>query len=292
VFYLSNRNDYLILGSSGMLGHVVFNYLTEKKFSVIGISRRVASATNISMDLSDFESLKNLILELRPKFIVNCAGVLNEDVDANPNFAIKINSLLPKFLESITKSTDTKILHISTDCVFSGLKGSYKITDWPDALDLYGKTKFLGEVVNSKDLTIRTSIIGPDINPKGKGLYHWFMNQKQSINGFINVKWSGVTTLQLAKFIEYLYDKEISGLMHYCNNESISKYDLLQLLNLNSNNMLEIKADGQVISDKSLVSELRLIDHVVPSYKEMVIEIFTWIKSHEDQYSYNLGVMK
>jgi dTDP-4-dehydrorhamnose reductase len=283
---LSKSIDYLILGSFGMLGHIVLRYLEEQGFNVIGVSRRPESSQNITLDVRDFFALERLISEFKPSYIVNCVGLLNEDAESSFSDALTINSLLPRFLENVTKNMQTKIIHVSTDCVFSGSRGSYEVSDFPDAIDIYGKTKYLGEINNTKDITIRTSIIGPDINIKGKGLYQWFMNQEGSIKGYDRVIWSGVTTLQLAKFIAYLFDHQHSGLIHYSNNIPISKFDLLHLFKSYFNKNLTINNFSEVVYDKSLISNSVFDDHSVPSYKKMISDMRHWIELHPELYSH------
>ena len=124
-----------------------------------------------------------------------------------------------------------KLIHISTDCVFSGRQGMYADNDFRDADDIYGRSKALGEIFSDKDLTIRTSIIGPELKRYGEGLFHWFMSQRERVNGYTKVFWSGVTTLELAKAIEYSLDNDVTGLFQLSNGVRISKYDLLVLFN-------------------------------------------------------------
>lgn len=267
-----------------MLGHIVSDYLREKSFNVRGLARNKRVEGDLEIDLSDFNALQTLIEEYKPAFIVNCAGVLNQDVDNDLYNAVLLNSLLPHFLAKITAHSKSKVIHISTDCVFSGENGPYSIEDVPNALDYYGKTKFLGELNNKKDLTLRTSIVGPDLKLQGIGLFNWFSKQTDSVEGYANAIWSGVTTLQLAKVIHFLFDNQSSGLIHYTNNEEISKFDLLQLFNNHRKNTLTLVPNYTKIVNKALINHQNLEGHNIPSYVVMVEEMMGWIATHNSYY--------
>jgi dTDP-4-dehydrorhamnose reductase len=159
------NKSILVLGSAGMAGHVIYKVLKEelKDFRIFDVARdsRFVNPSKC-MDIKDFKMLEHYIEELKPAFIINCIGLLNKSAENFPDEAILINSYLPHFLESKTKNSSTKVIHISTDCVFSGSKGMYKEDDFRDATGYYALTKALGELNNNKDLTIRTSIIGPE----------------------------------------------------------------------------------------------------------------------------------
>jgi len=285
--------DFLVLGSKGMLGHLVTTHLREQGFYVIGVSRSTDSHSDeVLLDLRDFLELERLVKQSKPKMIVNCVGLLNEDADNNLYDSIVINSLLPLMLERITKELPTRVIQISTVCVFSGNKGSYTPQDIPDPMDYYGRTKFLGELNNSKDLTIRTSFVGPDSKRNGIGLFNWFMKQNDNVSGYKNVMWNGVTTLQLAKFIEYLYDHELTGLIQYTNNLKISKFKLLQLFNQWRTNPVVITAVDTVPIDRSLMNSIFYETHVVPSYEEMIADMIKWLYHHSKKYNHYLKVLK
>ncbi|MBA7555115.1 hypothetical protein ES705_47768 [subsurface metagenome] len=193
---------------------------------------------------------------------------------ADPSNAIYLNSYFPHQLVKILRKTGGKLIHISTDCVFSGDKGVYTENDFRDADDTYGRSKALGEVKNDKDLTLRTSIIGPEIKETGEGLFHWFMKQKKEINGYNNVFWGGVTTLELARCIEIAIENELTGLYHVTNNEKISKYELLQLINKYFRaNQIVIAHDSRKLSNKSLVSIYPHDIFNVKSYRLMIKEL-------------------
>lgn len=279
-----NKLKILLLGSAGMAGHVLKKELSKnsEQIELVDVARTCQFISpSIQMDVTNFVALGNLINDSNFDYIINSVGILNKTAEDNPDLAILINSYLPHFLESITKGTNTKVIHISTDCVFSGKIGSYVESDLKDGKGYYAQSKALGEIINNKDLTIRTSIIGPDLNPNGIGLFNWFINQKGKINGFTQVFWSGVTTIQLAKSIkEIIFSNNlITGLVHLTNNKKISKYDLLLLLKKNYGlNNIEIEKYNSYAVDKSLINTRNNIFTNVPNYEEMIIEMNKWMK--------------
>jgi dTDP-4-dehydrorhamnose reductase len=277
----------LLLGSAGMAGHVLkseFLKLSEK-IELIDIARsNQYTSPIINLDITNFMLLEDIIIKSNFDFIINSVGVLNKTAEDNPDNAILINAYLPHYLEKITKDTKTRIIHISTDCVFSGKKGSYVETDFKDGFGFYAQTKALGELVNDKDLTIRTSIIGPDLNSNGIGLFNWFINQKGLVNGFSKTFWSGVTTMQLAKsIIEILFSKnKITGLVHLTNNEKISKYNLLMIIKeVFELKDIELQELNSYKADKSIINTRNDIFNNIPTYKEMIFEMKEWIKTNK-----------
>lgn len=279
-----NKLKILLLGSAGMAGHVLKKELSKnsEQIELVDVARTCQFISpSIQMDVTNFVALGNLINDSNFDYIINSVGILNKTAEDNPDLAILINSYLPHFLESITKVTNTKVIHISTDCVFSGKIGSYVESDLKDGKGYYAQSKALGEIINNKDLTIRTSIIGPDLNPNGIGLFNWFINQKGKINGFTQVFWSGVTTIQLAKSIkEIIFSNNlITGLVHLTNNKKISKYDLLLLLKKNYGlNNIEIEQYNSYAVDKSLINTRNDVFTNIPNYEDMIIEMNEWMK--------------
>jgi dTDP-4-dehydrorhamnose reductase len=274
----------LLLGSAGMAGHILKKELSKnsEQIELVDVARTCQFISpSIQMDVTNFVALGNLINEANFDYIINSVGILNKTAEDNPDLAILINSYLPHFLESITKSTNTKVIHISTDCVFSGKTGLYIESDLKDGIGYYAQSKALGEIVNKKDLTIRTSIIGPDLNPNGIGLFNWFINQKGKIKGFTQVFWSGVTTIQLAKTIKEIIfsNNQITGLIHLTNNNKICKYDLLLLIKkIYGLNNIEIEQSNLYTVDKSLINTRNDIFTNIPNYEEMIIEMNEWMK--------------
>jgi dTDP-4-dehydrorhamnose reductase len=281
----------LVIGIKGMAGHLVFKKLPQLGlYDVYGIARNVGQTNKIfDIDVSDTHKLKEIVQENKFDVIINCIGILNKDAEDHPDKAIWFNSYFPHFLESITKNSATKIIHISTDCVFSGKKGNYTEEDFKDGIGFYAQSKALGEIDNSKDLTIRSSIIGPEINKNGIGLFNWFMNQDNSqvLKGFTNAFWSGITTFELTNVIHCAIQNEVTGLKQISGNK-IDKYNLLLLFNeVFKNNEMAILADDYYKVDKSLVSSRTDFIYQVPEYKQMLTVMKSWIL--ENDYHYKIA---
>lgn len=277
---------YLILGCNGMAGHMIAKYLIECGHDVTGIARQDSQFCKTMIgDVTDKEFLSKALGEEGYDIVINCVGVLNKAVDAHPAAGIYINSVLPHLIAELLSARRTKLIHISTDCVFSGKKGSYTEEDIPDAESLYGRSKAIGEVIDDKNLTLRTSIIGPELKENGIGLFHWFMKQETEVSGYSKVIWSGVTTLQLAKVIEQIADDNLTGLYHLVNNENINKYELLGLFNQYCREKkIRILEKSDIINDKSLRNNRKDYIIKVPSYEAMIQEMAQWIKQAGDLY--------
>lgn len=273
----------LILGSAGMLGHMVYNYLNEeKRYELIGTSFRTkANANSHRLDITDKLAVESFIKYVKPDIVINCIGVLIRASQQNPSDAIYINSYFPHQLSNILRVIGGKLIHISTDCVFSGKKGEYSETDIRDADDIYGRSKALGEVINEHDLTLRTSIIGPELKESGEGLFDWFMKQKGEVAGFKKAFWGGVTTLELAKVINDIIEQNYTGLLHITNGTKISKYDLIHLFKcIWGKNNINIKSIDGKSYDKSLVSLRTDINLNIPQYKKMLEDQNEWMQLH------------
>ncbi len=276
----------LVLGSTGMLGHqVVHHFLKFSDYEVIDIAfREKLRDKTIILDVTDNTILKQAIREIKPDFIINCIGVLINGANSNVANAIYINAYLPHFLADIAKTIDAKLVHISTDCVFSGKKGHYTELDEKDGEDIYAKTKALGEVVDGENVTLRTSIIGAELKENGEGLFHWFMMQEGTIKGFTKAIWSGVTTIELAKVIKLVIENDITGLYHVTNNSAINKYELLNLFKKYTNKTIEIIPVNGTSVNKSFVDTRKELNYTIPSYEEMVKEMIEFIKSNPNLY--------
>ena len=277
---------YLVLGATGMAGHVIALYLISKGHEVFTLSRNsIELGSNIIRDIKDTQKVKNLILSHSFDCVINAVGILNQSAEDFPAEAVFINSYIPHYLTDVTKNSKTKIIHMSTDCVFSGLKGDYTEYDAKDGLTMYDRSKALGEIENDKDLTIRTTIIGPDMKTDGIGLFNWFMKQDNPIIGFSEVYWSGVTTLILAKAIEVYSNSSLSGIIHLTNNKKISKFELLSMFNqIFRSSQLKINPHSEKKLDKSLRSTRHDTDFIVPGYKIMLEEMRNWIIEHKQYY--------
>ena len=273
----------LIIGSKGMAGHMIKNYLESRnKYEVYSTFRKkeneILNEKEFDLDAFNTEKLREILNTVKPDFVINCIGILNQFAEENPDIAIYVNGYFPHLLDRLSKEYGYKLIHITTDCVFSGKKGNYTENDFRDADSYYGRSKAIGEVNNNRTLTFRTSIIGPDINENGIGLFNWFTKQSGEINGYSNVFWSGVTTLELAKAIEASFEQNISGIYHLTNNEKISKYDLLKLFAKYTGKEIKINKYEDYHSDKTLIDTRKEFNYTVPSYEEMIKEMTEEIK--------------
>jgi dTDP-4-dehydrorhamnose reductase len=282
----------LVLGSTGMLGHQLCNYLmSNSEFTLFDVAKSVKFRSETTLiDVTDEKKIRTYIERTNPDYIVNCIGVLIGGSNKSIENAILLNSYLPHMLARVASETNSILIHISTDCVFSGKKGEYVESDYRDGQGVYAQTKILGEVRDSKNLTLRTSIIGPEIRGNGEGLFHWFMSQEGSVSGFVKAIWSGVTTIELAKAVKWSIDHQITGIYHVTNNSSISKHDLLQLIQKYTKKDISIKAiDGKDV-DKSFIDTRLLMDYEIPSYDQMISDMVNLIANNSALYpQYKVG---
>ena len=279
-----------------MAGHVVYTYLNEAgKYDIATVCHSGKIEPNsYELDVYDNAKLKEIIENEKPDAVINSIGVLIKGSRNNPANAIYVNAYFPHKLSEILHSVlpDSKVIHISTDCVFSGAEGNYKDTDIKNALDTYGMTKNLGELINDKDLTIRTSIIGPELKKNGEGLMHWVFSQREvgELNGYQKSIWGGITTLELAKVIDASLNNGITGLYQVSNNEGIAKYDLVSLIVKEFNLPIKVNAIEGVICDKSIWnSERNDISYKVASYEKMISDIHEFMIAHKPLYKQYLG---
>lgn len=271
-----------------MLGHVVYYYLKEtEKYDVLNtVYRNKLTPDSIICDVRDQDHLKTVLHDLDPDVIINCVGALIQESKTNPANAIYLNAMLPHILKELADEINAKLIHVSTDCVFSGKKGNYAEDDFRDADDVYGRSKALGEIFDAPHCTLRTSIIGPELKNEGQGLLHWFSKQKESINGFSSAMWSGVTTLELAKVVDSILRENLpGGIYQITNGIPISKHELLIMLrDLHFCNNINIIQDDTKKVDKSLTPSLKY-NFQVPTYSEMIIELKKFMLDHGGLYS-------
>lgn len=239
-----------VLGTKGMLAHVMIDVLSQNH-DVTGISLRGKDLGSINLMPYDV--------------VINCVGILVKESELRKDRAVFYNTLLPHYLEY---NCPAKVIHISTDCVFDDT--------------FYGKTKLLGEIDNSKDVTLRTSIIGPELDPRGSGLFNWFMHQKRPVSGYGKAMWNGVTTIQLAKCIDEVIDQNLSGIQNIGTKNGISKYDLLQIINRRFGKSLII-AELDKGEDKRLKPTT---DMVLPDYETQIKEMEGYIDARPEKYSH------
>jgi len=280
-----------ILGSTGMIGHKLFHFLSkEDSYDVIGASRTKYNKDTVLTDVRDLKSIKKELDNIKPDIVINCCGLLIEDSEKNIFDAITINSLLPHYLSDLSISQNYKLIHLSTDCVFSGQNGPYKEDDRKDAISIYGKTKSLGEIIAENQLTIRTSVIGPDLFLDGGELLHWFLTQGGVVDGYTESLWSGVTTLELAKSVKWSIENDKSGLRHLTSNKPISKYNLLKIINEHLNNKIKINKIEGPKHNKGLINSTNFYYDSDVSYQQIISEMFDDIKTNKDLYPhYQVG---
>jgi len=277
----------LVLGSNGMAGHLISLYFQEQNYEVTGFARQQSPflAHSIIGDASDMDLLKKYISEGEYDAVINCIGLLNQFAEENKAMAVLLNGYLPHYLVEITKNMKTRIIHMSTDCVFAGNDGPYFEDSLPNGTSFYDRSKAIGEINTSKDLTFRNSIVGPDIKSTGIGLFNWFMKQKGSVGGYTGAIWTGVTTYTLAKAMEQALKENLTGLYNLVNNESISKYHLLQLFNKYfRDSKVDIYPNDQLQLDKSLRRKRNDFSFVVPSYEQQIAEMAEWCNKHKEIY--------
>lgn len=254
----------LVIGASGMLGNAVFRVLSEKdEWKVYGTIRSADAKKFFDPfiqerllrieDILSQDELVKIFTKVRPDIVINCVGLVKQLADADdPLLALPLNSLLPHRLADLCNLVGSRLIHISTDCVFSGSKGMYIETDHPDADDLYGRSKFLGEVAYSNSITLRTSIIGHELrNPHS--LVDWFLSQSTQCKGYQRAIFSGLPTVVLAEIIRdvVIPNEDLEGLYHVAA-EPISKYELLHLIASAYEKNIEIIPDEEVKINRSL----------------------------------------
>lgn len=287
----SDKKKLLILGAAGMAGHAAYIYLKETgKYEIATVCHSgKVEAESYELDVYDTGRLTQIIEQENPTVVINCIGILIRGSKSNPSNAIYVNAYFPHKLSEITHSLlpNSKVIHISTDCVFSGNEGGYKDSDIKNALDTYGMTKNLGELINDKDLTLRTSIIGPELKKNGEGLMHWIFSQKAAgeINGYQKSIWGGITTLELAKVIDSCIESDLTGLYQISNNRSISKYDLVSLIVKEFGLPIKVNAVEGVVCNKSIVNtERQDFSFSVSPYDKMVKDIHEFMDVHKELY--------
>jgi dTDP-4-dehydrorhamnose reductase len=283
---MNEKKRILVLGSIGMAGHTITLYFKERGYEITAYSMfPFPYCDNIIGNAFETENFQCMLLEGKYDVIINCIGILNQTSEQNHSNALYLNSYLPHLIADTIKDKKTKLIHMSTDCVFAGNTGPYYEKSLRDGTTFYDRSKALGEVQDEKNLTFRNSIIGPDMNENGIGLFNWFMKQNGTIQGFTGALWTGVTTLTLAKAMEKAIEVNLCGLYNLVNNVSISKYDLLVLFNkyFRNNNLTILKNDDLKL-DKSLRNTRNDFSFVVPPYAQMVQEMKEWVIGHPNLY--------
>lgn len=280
----------VLLGGNGMAGHLLAAYLKRSTdFDIIvtvrphSLSNRTSEALRglqvRELDVRSLEEVRRFIERSAPDLIINAVGILNHQAEDFPQDAYKVNGLLPHWLRYWGEQVGARLVHISSDCVFSGSRGQYRESDAPDGTTVYARSKALGEFRDSKHVTIRTSIIGPDHKPEGIGLMKWFLAQQGEVSGYRKVLWNGVTTLELAKATQWLIEHpETGGLVHLTAAETVSKHELLLLMQetFDKRNVSIVPTDEPII-DRTLIATREDFGYKAPKYAEMLVELRQWM---------------
>jgi dTDP-4-dehydrorhamnose reductase len=289
----------LILGGNGMIGHKLYQVLSnsyadtwvlfKKKIDKVSFSEIFNKDKVIdNFDLVQFDKLNIILDNLSPDVIINAAGItIRRGINENICKSILVNSALPHLLDNWTKYNHKRLIHFSTDCVFSGKMGSYTESSLTDAEDTYGRTKSLGEVISQNSLTLRGSMIGRELENKTE-LLEWFLNLNEiKIKGFTNVIYSGITTIRMANYVHKLIRDfpDMHGIYNVSSN-SITKYDLLNLFNSFFKKEISITSDSSYTSNKDLNSTnfYKETGFLKPNWKELVEELLVDCQSNSKYY--------
>ena len=279
----------LILGISGMLGSRVFRTISENaKLEVYGTLRGAELLSNFqpeqhariitSLDVLNTAKLKEVISEIRPEIIINCVGLVKQlGSSKEPLVALPLNSMMPHQLVRMAADAGARVIHISTDCVFSGKKGQYIESDISDAEDLYGRSKYIGELNEFENaVTLRTSIIGHELSTN-KSLVDWFLSQETKVKGFRKAIFSGLPTIELAQVIEkfVIPNVDLKGLYHV-SAAAINKFELLNLVAEVYEKKIEIVPDDELVIDRSLNSSrfAAATGYKAPAWPELIKKMY------------------
>ncbi len=271
-----------------MAGHVVAIYLRENGYAVDTLSSKHPLDKNTHLiDVTDSANFREFLDSHLYDVVVNCIGLLVKESEQRKDLAAYLNAYLPHFLENYYKESKTRVIHLSTDCVFSSNNSPHKENSAYDAEGFYDRSKALGEIINAKDLTFRMSIIGPDMRADGSGLFNWFYQQKGEVTGYDKVFWSGITTTELARGIREAIEQNIGGVYHLVPKKNISKYNLLQLFQeIFDLKFVNVKPKSDIAQDRTLINTRRDFDFAVPDYRKMVTEMKDWITHHPQLYKH------
>jgi len=263
-----------------MAGHMIVKYLREKSYSIDTVAR---SNAKFNLDIQNVNITDQFLFEIKDDYdyIINCAGVLVKDSINQPDKAILINSWFPHAIEQTIQKSKTRLIHISTDCVFDGSKGDYIESDPHTESNWYGKSKSMGEVCNTKDLTLRTSIIGPEISDHRTGLLDWVLHRSpMQLQGWHDAWWNGVTTLQLAKCIEHIIVSQpsLAGLYHLAA-DPINKYDLVRsIVEIYGLTKSVESTNAPKYINKVLVDTRKELKLNIPSHRDMLQQLLEFNK--------------
>ncbi len=284
--------NILVLGASGMLGSAVYRVFSERAdWQVFGAVRspdvknffpdKLAEGLVIGCDVEENNALEALMAQIRPDVVINCVALGKGSPHAgDPLRTIALLSILPQRLARLCRLADARLVQISSDGVFSGAKGGYVEDDFPDATDLYGAAKFLGEVRDAQTITLRTSIIGHELH-SGHGLVSWFLAQEHSCKCFTRAIFSGFPVVVLARIMRDVIvpRPELSGIYHVAA-QPVSKFDLLSLVAEIYGKSIEMVPDDRVVIDRSLNAERfrKVTGYVAPDWRELVTQMHYYQK--------------
>ncbi|HEC8328315.1 TPA: SDR family oxidoreductase [Providencia rettgeri] len=274
----------LVLGTTGMLGYSLFSNLNEySNLDVYGTVRSISGKEHFfeknanrlidNIDVNFLADIEKTIQLIQPNVVLNCIGLIKQhEISKQYISAIQINSLLPHQLASICDKYNARLIHFSTDCVFDGKLGNYQESDLPTAMDLYGRSKCLGEVSYGHHLTLRTSIIGHELT-SSVSLIDWFLSQENEVNGFSKAIFSGLPTCYIAKILAELIfvNPELRGIYHL-SAEPIDKCTLISLVAKYYNKTIKINKDTDFVIDRSLDSTRlkKLTGFIPPSWSWLI----------------------
>jgi dTDP-4-dehydrorhamnose reductase len=280
----NQKTRVLVLGVSGMLGNAVLRFFAQSNiYSVLGSARspvllrllppELREQVICGVDVESADSLMRLFTQTRPDVVINCIGLVKQLAEADdPLVAIPINALLPHRLARLCDVAGARLIHMSTDCVFSGVRGMYREQDVSDAKNLYGRSKYLGELDYPHTVTLRTSIIGHELS-SAHGLVGWFLAQQGPVKGYTRAIFSGLPTVELARVMRdfVLPNADLRGLYHV-SAEPINKFELLKLVAQAYGRTIDITPDDKLVIDRSLDSSRfrETTGYQPPSWPELV----------------------
>jgi dTDP-4-dehydrorhamnose reductase len=276
-----NNINVVVLGADGMLGNAMYKYLNQSNIKTFGTSRKKAPEYYFfDADCFNNNIFKKLLKKFKPDYIINCIGYIRPKNESPEEFkkALMVNSVFPQKLSLACLKFGIKLIHFSTDCVFSGNDGPYTRQDIPDELNIYGLSKFLGETRELPNVTIRTSIIGRELS-NNRNLLDWFLGvSEKKVNGYKNVFWNGISTITAAKIVKTIIDKNIEfkkPLIQITSNK-VSKYDLLcSFKNIFKKDII-IKPFYGIKSDKTLTpseEQKKYFSKIIPSIEKQILEL-------------------
>lgn len=282
---------YLILGGDGMLGHQLYKRLRLSHETCVTLHGPEDAYRDLKLfdpayscygiDARDAESISRVLGDLRPDVAINAVGIVKQRDEAEqPIPSIEVNALLPHRLAAACAKVNARLIHLSTDCVFSGRAGYYGESSMPDPVDLYGRSKLLGEVTGKGFTTLRTSMIGPELRRK-TGLLEWFLRQHGAIKGYTRAVFSGFTTLELARIVERLsIEPARQHSLYHVSSAPISKYELLVLIKRRLGLEIDIVPDDAFVCDRSLDSSRFRTEfgYTPPSWETMIDELATYLR--------------